>query len=84
MESADSESYGSPFFSLLTAAGIIRLKAGATDPRTGKEADLDAEFGLPQFLNSSFMMVCGMERAMIKSGFSFPAGGSLLCVAVKD
>lgn len=75
------------FFSLLLPLLVLsRLRSrSGTDPTdSGKEADLDAEFGLPRFLNSSFMMVCGMERAMIRSGFSFPAGGSLLCVAVKD
>lgn len=75
------------FFALLLPLLILsRLgsRSGTDATGIGKEPDLDAEFGLPRFLNSSFEKVCTIERAMLKCGFSFPAGGSLLCVAMKD
>ncbi len=51
--------------------------------RKRKDRDLWAEFQLSRSLNVCFEKTLAAERALIKSGLSFPAGGSLLLVARK-
>ncbi|HEY1581541.1 MAG TPA: methyltransferase domain-containing protein [Chthoniobacterales bacterium] len=48
-----------------------------------KDGDLWAEFRISQFLNASLEKALAAERALIRQGVSFPAGGSLLLVARK-
>jgi SAM-dependent methyltransferase len=45
--------------------------------------DLARELCLPRRIDRAFESVVGLERALIKRGLSFPAGGSLLVVARK-
>lgn len=67
------------FVSLLLPA-MLAARLGA-----GKKKDYDpmAEFRISDTLNDAFMAVMDAERAMIRAGVSFPAGGSLLAVIRK-
>ena len=51
--------------------------------RKRKDHDLWAEFQINRSLNVLFEKILVTERALIRSGLSFPAGGSLLLVARK-
>lgn len=51
--------------------------------RMRKDQDLWAEFQINRSLNVLLEKILGVERALIRSGLSFPAGGSLLLVARK-
>lgn len=48
---------------------------------SGKELDPLAEFKINPLMNATLERVLGAERAMIRAGISFPAGGSLLLIA---
>ena len=48
--------------------------------RSEAKFDPNAEFSIPPLLNSFLAAAMTVERAMIKAGCSFPAGGSLLLV----
>ena len=63
---------------LLPAVFLSRLRV-----KDVQHMDPEAEFRLPRVLNSVFELVMGFERLLIRSGLSFPAGGSLLLVAEK-
>jgi hypothetical protein len=58
---------------------MARLKRRAVN----KEFDPTAEFKLSAPANYLLEHVMDVERAMIRLGVSFPAGGSLLLVAEK-
>jgi SAM-dependent methyltransferase len=47
------------------------------------EKSVRAELRINSVLNNLFGSICMMETRMIQSGFSFPAGGSLMCIAKK-
>ena len=47
------------------------------------EKSAKSELKINPALNSLLRAVCILEMRMIQSGFSFPAGGSLLCIAKK-
>ena len=51
--------------------------------RKRKDRDLWAEFQINRSLNAFFEKTLAAERTLIRSGLSFPAGGSLLLVARK-
>jgi SAM-dependent methyltransferase len=60
------------------------LVASRWRPRfSGRTYDLARELYLPRRVDRAFELVGGLERALIKRGLSFPAGGSLLVVARK-
>jgi len=47
------------------------------------EKSVKEEIKINSVLNYLLGVTCNLETQMIKSGFSFPAGGSLLCIAKK-
>lgn len=54
-------------------------------PMTNKtRIDPAAELRLPGGLNAMFGHVCAVERALMGIGITFPAGGSLICAAVRQ
>ena len=66
------------FVSLLFPALVLsRLKQHFS----GKEFDPLAEFKISPLMNATFERVLDVERALIRAGISFPAGGSLLLIA---
>jgi SAM-dependent methyltransferase len=65
-------------FMLLSRLGGIG-KTGATQKMGATLNGLQ----LPGIFNSAFTKICDLERAIVKAGFSFPAGGSLVCIAKK-
>jgi SAM-dependent methyltransferase len=67
-------------FFLLPLMLLSRLKRST---RSRDDFDPTAELKIASFLNVALESVLGIERILIKSGFSFPAGGSLLVVAKK-
>lgn len=72
------------FFTLLLPMMILsRLSSGRG---SGKESepDLASEFGMPRPINNLCEKICDLERSLLKSGLSFPAGGSLLYVGMKE
>jgi hypothetical protein len=50
---------------------------------SSKNAKSTAGLILPGVVNQLFMKICDIERILIKSGVTFPWGGSLVCVAQK-
>lgn len=62
----------------LMALSRLRYRLGWSDQK-GRESELRQ---LP-LINALLKRICGVERGLIRNGASFPAGGSLLCVAVK-
>ena len=64
---------------------VSLLLPGMIFSRIGRNGRSDfqpwKQFDINRSLNAVFERILGAERAMIKSGFSFPAGGSLLLVA---
>lgn len=51
---------------------------------TGAEVDPSAEYNIGRLINTTFEKVLDAERRIIRSGLSFPAGGSLLLVARRN
>jgi len=47
------------------------------------EKSVNSELRINSALNSLFRAICILEMRIIQIGFSFPAGGSLLCIAKK-
>jgi SAM-dependent methyltransferase len=68
---------------LLPALMALRLKWRERDIPIKKSEELK-DLDLPPWLNSCFRKVCEIEGRIVKRGFSLPAGGSLLCVALKE
>lgn len=62
----------------LMVASRLRWQLGV-----GEQKDSGSELRQPPLLNALLKGICGIERSLIRNGTSFPAGGSLLCVAVK-
>jgi len=48
---------------------------------SAKESDPGSEFRIGSFLNATFERMMDAERFLVRSGISFPVGGSLLLVA---
>ena len=68
------------FVSLLLPLLIIsRLKMRKPDPKF----DPTLELRNKSLMNNIFKKILGLERSMIRLGFPFPAGGSLLLIARK-
>ena len=63
------------FVSLLLPLMILSRRKGRSSE------DLWAEFQISRPLNALLEKILGIERALIRSGISFPVGGSLLLVA---
>jgi SAM-dependent methyltransferase len=51
---------------------------------TGEEVDPSAEYNIGRLLNTTLEKILDAERTVIRTGLSFPAGGSLLLVARRD
>lgn len=69
------------FMSLLLPMMLIaRMRSRATGAH---EFDVMAELRQPRMIGAALEVVLGLERALIRHGISFPAGGSLLVVARK-
>ena len=51
---------------------------------TGEEVDPSAEFNMSNLLNTMLEKILDAERTVIRSGLSFPAGGSLLLVGRRN
>ena len=49
-----------------------------------KQKDRSGELRTPHLINALFKVVCNIERDLVMKGFSFPVGGSLICVGVKE
>jgi SAM-dependent methyltransferase len=65
------------FMSLLLPLMIVARKRAAP----ADEYDFRSEFGLPRLVDASLEAVVTAERALLRSGLTLPAGGSLLAVA---
>lgn len=52
-------------------------------PKKVIEKSVRDEIIIHPFLNYCFRLICAAEVRLIKSGLSFPAGGSLMCIAKK-
>lgn len=68
------------FVSLLLPA---LLASRAMGQRSAKPLDPLSEYRVPRAINIVMSGVMGAERSLIRAGVSFPAGGSLLAVAVR-
>ena len=66
------------FFTLLFPAMLAARLLKGKKPETVQEA-----LKIPVTLNNIFEKVCAIESALIRTGFSFPIGGSLLVAARK-
>ena len=51
---------------------------------TGEEVDPSAEYNISHLLNTTLEKILDAERTVIRTGLSFPAGGSLLLVARRN
>ena len=51
---------------------------------TMMQQDSGCELRQPRLINWLLTKICSLERRLIINGAEFPAGGSLLCVALKD
>lgn len=51
---------------------------------TGEEVDPSAEYNISRLLNQTLEKILDAERTVIRTGLSFPAGGSLLLVARRN
>lgn len=65
---------------LLPLMFVARRRSRATG---GNELDVMAELRQPRMISGALEYALGFERALIRRGMSFPAGGSLLVVARK-
>ena len=63
----------------LMVASRLRWRFGTTEQKTS-----GSELRQPHVINRFFKKVCDIERSFIRNGASFPMGGSLLCVGVKE
>jgi SAM-dependent methyltransferase len=63
--------------SLLPLLIVSRFKQGLS----GKEFDPMSEFKIGSLVSATLEKILDAERSLIRSGFSFPVGGSLLVVA---
>ena len=50
----------------------------------GGQKDSGSELRQPPLINAFLKRVGSIERGLVRNGVSFPAGGSLLCVGVKE
>jgi SAM-dependent methyltransferase len=66
------------FVSLLLPSLLLARRLG---PRSADRLDPLAEYRLSPLLNATLLRVLDLERALIRMGLSFPAGGSLLLAA---
>lgn len=74
----------SSFFTFLLPLMILSRFGSGRRTCKGNEPDLASEFGMPRSINKLCEKICDLERSLLGSGLSFPAGGSLLFVGVKD
>jgi len=73
------------FISLLLPFMLAsRLRSQYGTARAKKSGGSASGLILPGRLNHIFMGICDLERALVKAGISFPAGGSLVCIAKKQ
>jgi len=63
----------------LMVVSRLRWRLGTTEQK-----DSGRELRQPRLINSLLTRICDIERGFIRNGVSFPAGGSLLCVGVKE
>ena len=68
-----------PFFLPLMVVSMLRWRLGV-----GEQKGSGSELRQPPLINAFLKRVCGIERNLIRNGASFPAGGLLLCVGVKE
>lgn len=68
------------FVSLLFPLMLLSRMAA----KRGSESNPWAEFEISRPLNKLFKMILSLEHALIRAGFSFPVGGSLVLVARKS
>lgn len=71
------------FMSLLLPIIALRRGRYMFCSKKAIEKSVRAELRINPNLNYLFNSICILETRMIQSGFSFPAGGSLLCIAKK-
>jgi len=64
---------------LMLASRLRNLLPGADRP----DKDPFSELRLPRRLNAVLEGICALERGLLLPGVSLPAGGSLICAAVK-
>lgn len=68
---------------LLPLMFASRMRMRGSVPGTGDELEATETIRQPRALDLAFRPVMAVERALIRLGLSFPAGGSLLVVARK-
>jgi hypothetical protein len=74
-----SVAYVSSFVSLLVPLMWLNRRR----PKDQQTFDLQAEFKIPRWLNFILETIMRIEVYLIRAGFKFPVGGSLLVVARK-
>lgn len=62
---------------------VLPILAAARLRRRNRRIDFARELAIPNMLNQVLLRVGQVERAAIRAGVSFPAGGSLLAVGVR-
>ena len=72
------------FFSFITFLLPVLALSRFTRSRNEKGMDAADELKISKLFNKLFYLVCSLERSFIKSGVSFPAGGSLAAIAQID
>lgn len=71
------------FMSLLLPFIVILRGRYLLYPKGTIEKSIKTELRINPVLNHLFRFICTIEMRLIQSGFSFPVGGSLLCIAKK-
>jgi ubiquinone/menaquinone biosynthesis C-methylase UbiE len=71
------------FISLLLPIIALRRGRYMFCSKKAIEKSVKTELRINPVMNYLFSSICMLETRMIQSGFSFPAGGSLLCIAKK-
>jgi SAM-dependent methyltransferase len=72
------------FVSLLLPLMVLSRVTGRLAASRSEEYDPLRELKISPGLNAVMQAVCFLESMLLKSGVGLPAGGSLLCVGIKD
>ena len=72
------------FMTLPLPALIMSRLRWYLKPRPIKRSNELKYLDLPRSINTFFEKVCRIESEILKKGISFPVGGSLLCVGLKE
>jgi len=76
--------YVTSFITLLLPVMVLSRLYGRYLTRDTEECDYARELKIHPRLNGFMRALCSVEEAILKTGMSLPAGGSLLCVGIKE